>query len=49
MIAIVEDKILITRRSQKWKTVVNVVEYVNKEEEVIETIGSWNQADIRRL
>jgi len=42
LIAIVEDKIPDNQKVTKmWKTLVHHVEYLNDEEEVVETLGSW--------
>ena len=42
MIAIVEDKIPENQKVTKmWKTLIHHLVYVNKEGEVIETVGSW--------
>ena len=43
LVAIIEDKIPENQKVTKmWKTLVHHVEYLNDEEEVIETLGSWN-------
>ena len=46
LIAIVEDKIPDNQKVTKmWKTLIHHVEYINEQEDVIETVGSWESVD----
>ena len=50
LIAIVEDNIPAEQKVTKmWKTLIHHVEYLNDEEEVIETLGSWkSESDAKK-